>query len=161
MSNKEEILQSFKNAIKAIEKVDEEKYHYIHLPEWNKDMWLIGFPRGYRESSAFIKAGNMGVGSFPRGYRKSSVDQITFGILCASEDLNDRNNQSEYENDGTYFAIQSMWEESSAHTFNMGYDIVAEDSTIIRPIEINELPLYISGKYKHVQFDKLLKGQLD
>lgn len=138
MSNKEETLQSFKNAIKAIEKVDEEKYHYIHLPEWNKDMWLIGFPRGYNESS---------------------VDQITFGILSASKDLNDFRSIISYENDGMYFAIQSMWGERVAHTFNMGYDIVAKDSTIIRPIEINELPLYISGKYKHIQFDKLLKGQ--
>ena len=52
MTQKARAIEDLKMNIRALEKVDEDKFHYIHLDQWADDVWLIGFPRDFTCSSS-------------------------------------------------------------------------------------------------------------
>jgi len=135
MSQKTDAIEKMKMHIRALEKVDGNKFHYIHLHQWADDVWLIGFPRDFTCSKS---------------------DQISFAILSASfAILSASKGMSKNSNKYFTFSMATMWGVSATYTFSMSYHTIDMDSTIIKPIELSELPLYI-GEYLHEKFEDFL-----
>jgi len=117
--------------LKALKKIKEDNFYLIQVPLWPENKWLIGFPKDY-----------------------SSI-LIQFAIIAASHNIDDRDIAVEYEKGYGYFSLSNMWGDSYAHVYNMGYNVIADDKTKIKPVETKDFPLYM-GEYLHFEFTDII-----